>query len=175
MTTIVLAILGGTPWWVWGLLAVLTALGVQAARPRRAKLWRVLITPLVFVAWGASSLARHADPTALAAWCAAAALGVLLGLATTRLDGVRADRALGVVELPGSWLPMIRNLTIFVARYGLAVAAALSPGAHGGLLIGDFAVSGVSAGYFVGWLVVFLRRWRHTPPAARTAHAMVPR
>jgi hypothetical protein len=175
MATVVLAILSGTPWWVWMLLAVLTGLGLQATRPRRAKLWRVLVTPLVFVAWGASSLARQADPTALAAWFAAAALGVLLGLAITRLDGVRADRALGLVELPGSWLPMIRNLAIFVARYGLAVAAVLSPAAHGSLLICDFAVSGVSAGYFVGWLVVFLRRWRRSSPGARAADAMVPR
>ena len=175
MATTILAILSGTPLWVWALLAGLTGLGLQATRARRVKLRRVFATPLAFVGWGLATLALHAGPTALVAWPTAASLGLVLGLAVTRLDGVRGDRALGVVELPGSWLPLIRNLGIFGVRYALAVAAALLPAAHDRLMLWDLAVSGLSAGYFAGWLAVFMRRWRHTPSAPRAAGVVVPR
>jgi hypothetical protein len=171
----VLAIVQYTPWWVWGLLALLVLLGLQAARPRQTRLRRALVTPLVFVGWGVSGVALHATPGVLAAWLGAAALGGALGWTTTRLDRVRADRARGTVELPGSWLPLARNLAIFAVRYALAVAIARLPAARDQLVLCDLAVSGLTAGYFLGWLVVFVRRYRDTPAAPPPAAIMVPR
>ena len=169
----VLPILQHTPWWVWPLLAALIALGLQARRRRRARVGRVLVTPAVFVAWGLVSVAAHPAPDPLAAWLGAAILGVVLGSAVTRLDGIRADRALGAVELPGSWVPLARNLVIFAARYALAVAAARLPAARDQLVLWDLAVSGLSAGYFLGWLAVFVRRYRRTPPSPGPTTAAV--
>src|SRR5260370_3911673 len=45
-------ILSGSPWWVYGLLALLIWLGLQAARPRTVSLSRVLISPALFIGWG---------------------------------------------------------------------------------------------------------------------------
>ena len=163
MATIGLAILQHTPPWVWGLLALLVGLGIVATRTRRIALRRALVTPLVFMAWGVSSVAQLAGPVGLAAWLAAGALGVMIGLATTRLDTLPVDRARGLVTLPGSWLPLARNLAIFLARYGLAVAAALAPAARDRLVLWDLAVSGLSAGYFLGWLGVLVRHYRRAP------------
>jgi|SRR5579871_434025 len=170
---LVLTVLQNTPWWVWVLLATLTLLGLQARRPRRLRVVRALVTPGVFMAWGLTSLAARGTPGVIATWLAAAALGAGLGLAVTRLDGVRADRALGLVELPGSWVPLVRNLAIFAVRYGLAVAAALAPAVRDQLMFCDLAMSGLSAGYFLGWLAVFVRRYRRTPLAARPDAAPV--
>jgi hypothetical protein len=170
MAQTALGIVQHTPWWVFGLFALLLGLGLQAARPRRTKLRRMLITPFVFVGWGLAGLAQQAimgplaGPAPLAAWLAAAALGTLLGLATARLDGVQIDRARGIVGMPGSWLPLVRNLAIFAARYGLAVASALTPAAHGRLMLWDLAVAGLGTGYFVGWLVVFAQQYRRAAP-----------
>jgi hypothetical protein len=162
----VLATLHGTPWWVWALLALLILLGLQAARPRRLKLRRALITPLVFVGWGVSFLAAHATPSALAAWLGAAALGSALGWATTALDDVRSDPARGLVELPGSWLPLARNLAIFGVRYALAVASVWLPAWRTELMLCELAVSGLMAGYFLNWATVLVRRYRDAPAAA---------
>jgi hypothetical protein len=170
----VLATLHGTPWWVWALLALLILLGLQAARPRRTKLRRALVTPLVFVGWGVSFLALHAAPAALAAWLGAAALGGALAWTTTRLDHVRFDPARDLVELPGSWLPLARNLAIFAVRYGLAVAAVWLPASRSELLLCELAVSGLMAGYFLAWASVLIRRYRCTPGAPVGA-LMVPR
>jgi hypothetical protein len=174
MTFSVLATLQGTPWWVWALLALLILLGLQAARPRRLKLRRALVTPLVFVGWGVSFLTQHATPGALAAWLGAAALGGALGWATTRLDDVRSGPARGLVELPGSWLPLARNLAIFAVRYALAVAAVWLPAWRTELMLCELAVSGLMVGYFLAWASVLIRRYRGTPSAPVDA-LMVPR
>ena len=159
----VLAILNGTPGWVWALLGVLVLLGLQATRPRRIALRRALITPVVFVAWGLGSLALHASAATMAAWLAAAGLGAALALITTRLDGVTVDRGRSTLAMPGSWLPLARYLTIFLARYGLAVAAVRLPAARETLVVCDLAVSGLAAGYFCGGLALLVRHYRRAP------------
>jgi hypothetical protein len=55
MTQIV-NILLNTPWWVFALFVMLVLLGVQALRPRTIPVWRLLITPGVFIVWGVISL-----------------------------------------------------------------------------------------------------------------------
>jgi hypothetical protein len=67
-----------------------------------------------------------------------------------------------VVELPASWWPLARNLIIFFAHYAL-IAAAILTTQRAMLLQADIAVSGASAGYFIGWAVLLLRRYRAIP------------
>ncbi len=170
-----LAILSHTPWWVWALLALLVGIGLQATRPRRITLRRTVITPVVFVAWGLGSLSLHASAVTVAAWLAAAALGAALAVATTRTDGVVVDRGRGTLLLAGSWQPLARYLAIFAARYALAVAAVRMPTAGETLIVGDLAVSGLAAGYFMGGLALLVRHYRRAPaPAAADALAVTP-
>ncbi len=168
-----LAVLQGTPWWAYPLLVLLIALGLQATRPRVAGLTRVLITPSLFIAWGIASLAMKASgaPLLLLDWLAAAGGGAAMALLTSRLDEIGVDRARGLLRLPGSWLPLVRNVLIFAAKYGIAVAAArrLETNAH--LVLWDIAVSGASAGYFLGWLARLTWHYRSTPSIALAASA----
>jgi hypothetical protein len=163
------AILARTPPWVWLVFALLLALGIQALRERRVALMRVFLTPAVFITWGLASLALTALslPVAPLAWALAAAAGGALALATSRLDGLRAapERR---VELPGSIIPLFRNMLIFAAKYGLAVALAIHPESRARLQIWDMAVSGASAGYFIGWA------WRFRLAYRRSAEAALP-
>src|SRR5271163_4668676 len=73
-----LGILHNTPWWVFALFGTLTVLGIQGLRPRTLPIWRVMITPLLFLGWGVESLIVQSlsAPILLADWlitCAAAA------------------------------------------------------------------------------------------------------
>ena len=160
------AILAHTPRWVFVVFALLFVLGVQGLRPRRVALARVFVTPAVFVAWGLSSLASAAQATAMApvAWALTAAGGVALAFFAVRLDGLGAEPG-GRVRLPGSVLPLARNMLIFAAKYVLAAALALHPEARGRLILWDIAVSGASAGYFIGWTARFLIAYRRTAAA----------
>lgn len=156
-----LAIVSHTPSWVFVVFALLVLLGIQALRPRSIAVARVFATPAVFIAWGLVSLifAAQRAPLAPVAWALTAIAGGSLALLTLRLGGLRVDGP-GRVRLPGSVLPLLRNVLIFGAKYVIAVLLALHPAARGQLLIWDMAVSGASAGYFIGWTLRFLIAYR---------------
>jgi hypothetical protein len=157
-----LAILTHTPWWVFLLGALLVARGVPALRTRSVPLARVLIVPSVFMVWGVASLAMRsaAAPMLAPVWFVCAVAGLALGWQTTRLLGVRIDRAARRVTLPGSVVPLVRNLTIFVVKYALGVAAALAPLWRADLALWSIGVSGLSAGYFAAWVLRLVLRYR---------------
>ena len=157
-----LAILTHTPWWVFVVLAVLLVTGVQALRPRVVAVWRLFIVPAIFIAWGVLGVVQRsaAVPVLALDWIAAVALGALIGWMTTRLDGLVFDAGAGSVLMPGTAMPLARNLTIFLARYGIAVAAALAAttAIRANIVVWDVAVSGLATGYFAGWLGRFVSR-----------------
>jgi hypothetical protein len=158
----IFVILKNTPPWVFALFAVLLIFGAQALKDRTVPMWRLVIIPIVFIGWGLISIAmKIAAPGLIADWFAAAAIGGALGWGTTRVDQVRFKRTPGLVDVPGSALPLVRNLLIFGSKYGLGVAAAILPSQQQNIQFCDIAVSGVSAGYFLGWFARFaLAYWR---------------
>jgi hypothetical protein len=161
-----LAVLEHTPWWVYGILAVLIVTGVQALRPRVVPVGRLLVVPGIFIGWGILSVVQRSAATPVLAldWIAADALGVAIGWTTARLSGFAFAADGRSVRVPGSPMPLVRNGVLFVSRYSLAVAAAFATTvtAHAQLVAWDVAVSGVATGYFVGWLARFARA-RRTP------------
>jgi hypothetical protein len=163
-----IAILQHTPWWVFALFALLVRFGVQALTPRRVAVPRLLVVPLVFFAWGLWSLALRsaASPSLAADWVAFGIAGLAIGWWTTRLDDVRIDRLTGTVALPGSAVPLVRNLTIFAAKFALAVAMTLVPDWRAQIVSWDVAVSGLSAGYFAAWMLRFAQLYRDAGAAA---------
>ncbi len=162
-------ILSHTPLWVWALLAVLIWLGSRGLKRRRMALRHAALVPAVFILWGLSGLAaRPFDAAIIAAWWLGGLVpGIALGLATgPRLLGV--DTARRAVDLPASGWPLARNLIVFFAHYALNVATAILTTHKTILLQADITVSGASAGYFIGWFVALLQRYR---AAAVTASA----
>jgi hypothetical protein len=158
----VLRIVQHTPPWVFAVLAVLVVLGAQALRPRTLPIWRLLVVPAVFIIWGVVSVATRsaASPVLAVDWLSTGAAGFAIASLTTRLQGVRIDRAGGRVELPGSAVPLMRNLAIFATKYGLTAAMAVAPALQATLAPWDIGVSGLSAGYFMGWLFRFAIEYR---------------
>src|SRR5579863_140752 len=115
MITAAMNILLHTPWWVFAVFASLLALGLQALRPRVVALWRLLLTPAIFIAWGLVSLALRLAPASpitgallVLDWLAAAAAGGALAWTTTRPAAMRVE-ATGIA-VPGSAVPLVRNM-----------------------------------------------------------------
>jgi hypothetical protein len=160
-----LDILRGTPGWVFVLGAILVWLGLRSLKPRISSVTALLITPTVFITWGLFSLTTRAvsSGTLPLAWLLAVVAGLVFALWAVGLRGVRVDRSRRLVFLPGTSVPLIRNTGIFGAKYCLGVAAALQPEAQAELAFWDLAVSGASAGYFLGWLIRFVGVYRETP------------
>jgi uncharacterized SAM-binding protein YcdF (DUF218 family) len=153
-------ILVNTPLWVFALLAVLIWLGCMALRPRSQPLARILIMPAVFFLMGLSRLAlggRTID--LLLAWAVSAALFAAIALYTGPRS-VTVDGETGRILTPGSVVPLIRNLAVFLLQYGVAVVTAMKLDASGEVAIAGQAVSGACAGYFLGWTIALLRAYR---------------
>lgn len=166
----VVGILGHTPFWVYILFAYLMWMGLRRLEPRVTPITRVVILPVVFIVWGVSGLANRpfGSETIALLWLAGAVLGGLLGY-TTGPKILAVDRSRRLVHLPGSWAPLTRNLLIFGSHYGLNVAAAIVPALSTTLLRWDIAVSGASAGYFIGWGVSLWRHYHKAPELSLAA------
>jgi hypothetical protein len=161
-------ILTHTPIWVFALLPYLVWQGYQSLQTRTLPLWRMLIVPLVFFVMGLSRLvlARNNGWEPLLAWFVAALLFASLALYRgARLLAV--DRKKGLVTRPGSPIPLIRNITVFLLQYAIAVAAAMQLDGHiAGAVIGR-AISGATAGYFAGRTVSLLRSYWNADTAQK--------
>ena len=164
----IIAIVQHTPLWAFGVLALLVLFGVQALRPRTTALWRLLVVPAVFIGWGVVSLmARSAQsPALLFDWLGTGTIGFAIAWVSTSLAGLRVDRVAGLVQLPGSIVPLIRNLGIFLAKYFLAASAAVTPALATALAPWDIGISGLSSGFFAGWLIKFALKYRREPRLA---------
>jgi hypothetical protein len=123
-------VLKNTPVWVGGLFAALLALGLSQRRDRRAGLVRVTLMPVamtVFSIWGTVS-AFGASPhfaAVLLAWLVAAGV-VTAAMARGRSPAVY-DRATRSFALPGSWMPLLLILGIFLTKYVVGVELAMQP------------------------------------------------
>jgi hypothetical protein len=163
-----LNILQNTPAWVYLLFGILLALGLVSLRTRTVKIWRVLVAPAVFILWGIYGLVLRLDGTGLLPlyWTVAAAVAALLAWYGTSLDTMKPDPAQGRVHMEGSVFPLVRNMALFFAKYTIGVAIAYAAFDRQILYTLDVAVSGVSVGYFAGWLLRFGQRYRHVAATA---------
>lgn len=157
-------ILQHTPVWVYVLFAVLLALGLVSLRTRTVKLWRPLVAPIVFIIWGIYGLAVRLDASALLPlyWAGAAAIAAALAWYGTDLGTTEPDPASGQVRIMGSAFPLVRNMTLFFSKYAIGVAIAQTAFDLQTLYALDVAVSGISLGYFTGWLLRFAQRYRQS-------------
>lgn len=155
----VVDILLNTPAWVYAVFALLLWLGVCQLRVRPVSIHRIWLTPMVFIVWGLLGLIRHSTGglMGMSPWLIAAAAGVCAG--SLRPNTLVIDHARGMVMRRASFQPLLRNIMVFAAHYALNIAAAFHPGRHEIIQI-DMAISGVFAGYFLGWLMRFYGHYR---------------
>jgi hypothetical protein len=157
---LVINILSNTPIWAYALFLYLVWQGIGGLQTRTIALWRALLVPTIFLGLGIWRLALtlNLDWKPLSAWCLAAI--VFASLALLRGPRVLAvDRSRGTITRPGSFAPLVRNVSIFMVQYALAVAAAMHLDTQGAGAITSRAVSGATAGYFIGWSLALLRSY----------------
>lgn len=166
------AILTHTPFFVWAILALLVYRGVAAMRERALTLRQFLVLPVAMTALSVAGLVTSAGGFAgVAAWAA----GCGAALALTYVSAATASRpaAPGFIRVPGSVMPLVAVLCIFLIKYVSAVAlhmhfdvdqhALLAPLLRGAL--------GGCSGYFIGRaLKIFLARKDSAADGSGTLH-----
>lgn len=158
--TMAYQILTHTPLWVWILLAYLVWQGIQSMQPRATPIWRALILPVVFIVWGMSRINFGPQGSAwpLTAWIVAALALLPLGVLTPRPFDV--DHKTGEIIRPGSAFALIRNLVVFSLQYAVGVISAIDAIDRALAIIVGRAISGATAGYFIGSTIALLLAYR---------------
>lgn len=166
-----ITILHHTPTWVYVLFAVLLALGLISLRTRTVKVWRLLVAPVVFIVWGVYGLLLRLDTPGLLPlyWASAAAIAALFAWYGTNLDTMEPDPAQRQVRIGGSAFPLMRNMALFFAKYAIGIAIAYAVLDAQTLYALDVIISGISLGYFAGWLLRFTQRYRQAKAVATIA------
>ena len=141
-----------TPLWVWGLLLALLALGLSQIITRTVGLRRTTVLPLVMVAlslYGTVS-AFGAAPMVLLAWLATGAVTGALVLQRPLPPGTRFDAASRRFTVPGSVVPLVLIVGIFLIKYVVGVTLAMQPAlAHeAGFRLAFGALYGAFSGVF---------------------------
>lgn len=149
------------PLWVYAVLALLLALGLQQARPRQLPLRRALVMPLVLLtlslAGVCSAFGVHALP--LLAWALGLSLSAHGMSRLPRPAGLRFDASSRRFQLPGAWWPLALMLFIFALKCGAGFALALRPGlATEAVFAATLALAyGLCTGVFQGRALVLWR------------------
>ena len=128
-----LTIVQRTPVWVWGLLAGLVLLGAIQLRQREIGWRRAVLPALGLTLFAAISLGADLSATrfmglALAVWGLAAGVMLLIASFMAPTTGIRYNAATRRFLLPGSALPLLTILAIFLVKYGVGVELAMQPG-----------------------------------------------
>ncbi|MEX1168289.1 MAG: DUF6622 family protein [Hydrogenophaga sp.] len=162
------SILGRTPTWVWGLLAGLIALGASQMVKRQVGIARVALLPLGMVALSCLGLgSAFSDtahmPSALGIWLLAASLCAALAMAWRRTPskGTHYNAQSRQFTLPGSPMPLLLILAIFLTKYSVAIELAMQPALaqSATFALSLAAVYGLFNGLFAART---LRLWRQT-------------
>lgn len=124
-----IAILTHTPVWVWILLAALMYLGFSQTVSRTASLKRVTLMPVAMIAlslYGSLAVFGINLQTVLG-WTGAAAVMLVVFLRKKNSGDVYYDAELRLYSLPGSWVPLVLILGIFLTKYVVGVMTSMQP------------------------------------------------
>ena len=124
-----LAIFTHTPIWVWLLLTGLCVLGLQQTRTRQISLQRVLILPCVMLILALHSMLKGSGSAAmcLGVWGLTTTIVCMLIVRRESPQDHRYDQVSQKFTIPGSWLPLMLMLGMFIAKYAMNVSLAIRP------------------------------------------------
>ncbi len=124
-----IAILSHTPAWVWLVLAALVGLGLAQTRPREASVARVTALPVAMVSLSAFGVASAFGPSllTLACWLVGLVVALAAGRRAVAVRGATWSAATGRLQLPGSWLPLVLIVAVFLLKFAAGVGIGLQP------------------------------------------------
>ncbi|NOU07262.1 MAG: hypothetical protein HOO99_13890 [Hyphomicrobiaceae bacterium] len=121
-------ILTRTPPYVWGILAVILVLGIMQLRARSVSRMQLLLMPIAMLALSIFTVASNfgTSPETVLAWLAG--VGIAHTFNTTAFKSPRDVIFDGTTyQLPGSAIPLLIMLAIFLTNYLLGVTRAMAP------------------------------------------------
>ena len=148
----ILDILEHTPVWVWIVLGALILLGLQQSRTRDVSIARATILPVIMIVLSLSGVvgAFGHVPLALVAWAAGVGLSLTFAGSAVAVRGASRSTRPGHLRIPGSFIPVVLIIAVFITRYTAGVALAINPSlaANTAVAVTLSLVYGVFSGLF---------------------------
>jgi hypothetical protein len=125
----ILDILAHTPVWVWIVFGALILLGLQQSRTRDVSIARATILPVVMIVLSLSGVVSAFGPVpiALVAWAAGVGLSLTLAGKAVAVRGASRSTQPGHLRIPGSLVPVMLIMAVFITKYSAGVALAINP------------------------------------------------
>lgn len=148
-----------TPWYVYLIFFYCLFIGLKCTKDGVVSIYKMMIIPVVFVCLSLESLFTNfkLDALLVYGYVGALILGVLLGALQGKLQNVSVDNDKKLIAIPGTWSTFFIIMVIFCSKYYLSYALqsdpALTVNTH--FELGFLAVSGVTAGLFLGRTVYY--------------------
>lgn len=143
-----------TPPWVVGLLIGLIILGLKQVKSRQVNKPLAYLLPLGMLALSFAGVITSFGfaPLAIAAWAIGLASCAALINFWLPVKGIQFNAIQATFFIPGSWIPLVVILAIFLTKYYVGVMQALNPALLGeiGFKLSLSLLYGVLSGYFVG-------------------------
>jgi hypothetical protein len=152
-------------------IALVVWRGYRFTRARVRPIRTYLLLPVIFIIWGVLHIVLAAQllhvpltaPIPILGFIAALLIGAPLGWFSINETGFAIDHQRKLAFLPGSWVPILRYLLVFVINDVVSTATRLHLLPVTTLSLLSFAVSGLMIGYFGVWIGRFLNLYQHAP------------
>lgn len=157
-----LQIITKTPLFVWPLLAVLLLGGLKASKSSEVPIRMLLLIPSIFLGWSLFSFFGKYGTNLLAIlfWLLCFAMGFFIGFLHMQKLKLRFDRKKKEVEMPGSWIPLMLSMSIFISKFLIGMISSMIPYFNGLLLfLGLELFSTIILGIFAGRGINCLMRY----------------
>jgi hypothetical protein len=156
-----IAIILGTPFWVWPLLVYLVWNGWQATRRHEFRPLGSVVLPGVFLLVSLRSLllGDEISMVAIIAWAVGAAAGAAVGWVMAMRVRTQPNGDLSALEVSGTWSVLIMSLAFFAIQYLIGYWRATQPELLGQapLIAVVPLVSAAGTFFFVGRAAAFLK------------------
>jgi hypothetical protein len=158
-----LEILGHVPLFVWPLFILLLVGGLRARKTNSMPLPILFVIPALFGAWSLFNFfGKYGSNVALVClWLLCLGTGFSAGFAHIQKMVLRFDKRKKMVELPGSWIPLILSLSIFTSKFSINMIISISPHLSESILLLSLELFATTIlGIFLGRGVGCLVRYR---------------
>ncbi len=158
-----LKIITNIPLFVWPLFAVLLIGGLKARKTELVPLKALIMVPAVFFGWSLFSFFGGYGDNSLAIflWILCLGLGLFTGFSHIQRLKPRCDKQKKMIEMPGSWIPLVLSMSVFFAKFSIGMMRGMLPHLDGSFLfLGLELFCTVILGVMIGRAAACFLRYR---------------
>ncbi len=154
--------LSGAPWWVYVLFIYLVSIGIKSLKPRTIPFQRVVLFPVIFVAWSAYDIyikMQLGYSSLIPWWLICLAIGAVLGYWEVHKWHFKIDKTKQTITVPPNTSTIVLILVIFAINFYFGYYYATHTSVSYGMYLVNTILGALVTGFFVGRGIVYFRRY----------------